>query len=259
MAQTYHKLRSTHILILGGSSGIGLAVAEACLSSGAHVTISSSSLPKLTSAASHLQTLYPTQSINAIQTDLSDPSTLETNLTYLFETAQSTLGTTHHVVFTAADALSLGDLTTVSAEGIRQAAHMRMVVPLLVAKIATRYLPKTYESSIVLTSGCVAEKPVKGWAVVSYFAGGLVSLGRALAVELAPVRVNVVRPGYVDTGIWGERESEEREGAVRAVGEKVLTGRMGRVEDVAEAYLWVMKDGNVTGSVAGSDGGILLV
>lgn len=254
MASTYRKLENKHVLIIGGTSGIGLAVASACLSSGALVTISSSSPSKITTAISSLSDTYPVSKVHGFPTDLSKP-TIESDLTALFESAQSALGTIHHVVFTAADALSLGPLSDVTAEGIHAASHFRMVVPIIVAKVASRFVPKTHLSSIVLTSGSVVEKPMKGWAVVSYFAGGLVALGRALAVDLAPVRVNVVKPGVVDTGLWGEK----REEIVKAMGEKMLTGQVGRVEDVAEAYLWCLKDGNVTGGVAGSDGGSLLV
>lgn len=95
--------------------------------------------------------------------------------------------------------------------------------------------------------------------MISYFAGGLVSLARGLAVDLAPIRVNVVRAGVVDTGLWGFMSAEEREGFRRETEEKMLTGVMGRAEDVAEAYVWLVKDGNVTGSVAGTDSGGLLV
>lgn len=86
-------------------------------------------------------------------------------------------------------------------------------------------------------------------------------MARGLAVDMAPVRVNVVRPGIVDTGLWDGimTDVDEREAFKRGVGEKMLTGRVGTVEDVAEAYLWVMKDGNVTGSVAATDSGALLV
>ena len=125
--------------------------------------------------------------------------------------------------------------------------------------MASKYLPVSNGSSITLTAGSADTKPAKGWSVISYFAGGLVSLARGLAVDLAPIRVNVVRAGIVDTGLWGYMSDEAKEAFRRETEEKMLTGAMGRVEDVAEAYLWLIKDGNATGTVAGTDSGALLV
>ncbi|KAK0730307.1 hypothetical protein B0H67DRAFT_548284 [Lasiosphaeris hirsuta] len=255
---TYHKLQDKHVLVIGGSSGIGLAVAEAALASGAKVTISSSSPAKVIAAVSNLSTSYPDRTVRGLTTDLSKPSA-EADLATLFDAAQNGLGSINHVVFTAADPLSLGGLDSVTADGIHAAAHMRMVVPVLVAKVAARYLPAVNTSSLTITSGSVSERPTKGWSVISYFAGGLVSLARALALDLAPMRVNVVRPGYVDTGLWGHMSAEEKADMVKGVEAKMPTGKFGAVEDVAEAYLWLMKDGNATGAVAGTDSGALLV
>lgn len=255
---TYLKLQSKHVLVIGGTSGIGVAVAEACLFSGAHVTISSSQPSKVDAAVTSLSSQYPTSTIRGIPCDLSNPPTLEDALTTLFTTAQTTTGPINHIVFTAADSLALGDLTTLSPDGIHAAAHMRLVVPLLVAKVASRFLPKSPLSSLTLTTGTAAQRPGKNWAVISYFTGGLAALTRALAVDMAPVRVNAVQPGFVDTELWGEMGVEERERFVKGVEGKTLTGRFAKAEDVAEAYLWVLRDGNVTGSVAGTDGGSLL-
>ncbi|KAK0656253.1 hypothetical protein B0T16DRAFT_384993 [Cercophora newfieldiana] len=254
---TYRKLQDKHVLVIGGSSGIGFAVAEAALSSGANITISSSNQAKVDQAVASLASQYPDRSVHGIASDLSKPS-VEGDITSLFETAQRT-ATINHVVYTAADSLSLGGLGTVTAGSIQKAAHMRMVVPILVAKVAARYLPKTNLSSLTITTGSVAERPGKGWAVISYFAGGLVSLTRALAVDLAPVRVNAVQPGVVDTGLWDYMEEEQKAVFVKGIEEKTLTGKFASVQDVAEAYLWLLRDGNATGTVAGTDGGSLLV
>ncbi|KAK0632968.1 short chain dehydrogenase [Immersiella caudata] len=246
-----------HVLIIGGTSDIGLAVAEAALSSGANATISSSTSLKIASAVNSLGSLYPNRAVHGITSDLSTPY-VEDTLTALFDAAQIT-SSIDRVVYTAADSLSLGPLKKTAPQGINSVAHMRMVVPILVAKTAARLLPPSSLSSITLTTGSVAQRPSKGWAEISCFAGGLASLTRALAVDLAPVRVNAVQPGVVDTGLWDYMGEEERKGFVKGVEEGMLTGRMGRVEDLAEAYLWVMKDGNCTETVARTDEVGLLV
>lgn len=256
--QTYKKLQGKHVLIIGGSSGIGLAVAEAAIADGAKVTISSSSQAKIDSAVASLSSSYSDSTIRGIPADLSKPS-VESDLDNLFQSVQDTQGTINHVVYTASDGLSLGGLDSVTAEGIHKATHFRMVVPILLGKTAARYLPKSNLSSLILTSGSLSDRPTEGSAVVSYFAGGLVSLTRALAVNLAPVRVNVVRPGFVDTGLWGFMSPEAKAAMVKGAEERMLTRKFGAVEDVAEAYVWLLKDGNVTGTVAGTDSGALLV
>ncbi|KAH8885626.1 NAD(P)-binding protein [Thozetella sp. PMI_491] len=255
---TYRKLQDKHILAIGGSAGIGYAVAEAALASGANVTISSSSQAKVDTAVSALAADYPDRKIRGLVTDLSKPS-VEADLDALFRAAQDAQGPIHHVVFTAADALTIGGLDTLSADKILQVLHMRGVVHLLLAKVAVRYLPQTSASSIVYTGGSVAQKPDKGWSILAFVGGGIASLVKGLAVDLAPVRVNAVQPGYVDTTLWAPMGAEAQANFKKAVEAKIPTGKFAQPEDVAEAFLWLLKDANVTGTIAASDGGQLLV
>ncbi|KAK4649071.1 uncharacterized protein QC761_115785 [Podospora bellae-mahoneyi] len=210
----YNKLQNKHVLILGGSSGIGYAVADGSLASGAKVTISSSSQIKVDAAVSRLKSDYPSQTdtIVGFPADLSNPTTVEDDLDVLFKKAEFT-------------------------------------------HVASRYLPKENTSSITITSGSVTKKPAKGWILMSYYGGGLSTLAKALAVDLAPIRANVVRPGYVETELWTE---EQKASTAKAVAKSTLTGVPAKGEDVAEAYLWLMKDSNVTGAAAETDSGGLL-
>ena len=81
---------------------------------------------------------------------------------------------------------------------------------------------------------------------------------RNLALDLKPIRVNGVSPGVVDTELW-KMSAEEKEKLMKQMAEKMTTGRPGQPEDVAEAYLMLMKDGNVAGSMVRSDGGHMLM
>lgn len=114
-------------------------------------------------------------------------------------------------------------------------------------------------SSITLCTGVVAEKPRPDWSVVASYAAGLYGMVRALALDLKPVRVNLVSPGAVATELWDGMDREAYAEFERAVGAASLTGRIARPEDVAEAFVYVMRDQNATGSVVGTNGGGLLV
>ncbi|KAI3398089.1 hypothetical protein diail_9842 [Diaporthe ilicicola] len=253
----YHKLQGKHVLVIGGSSGIGYAIAEASLESGAVVTISSSRQAKLDASVASLQSSYPDAKITGIAGDLSKP-TVDEAIDHLFKTTTARSGQVHHVVYTAADALALGPLGETTTDGILKAAHMRMVAPIMLGKIAPRYLEKTSQSSITITTGSTAERPDKGWAVITYFAAGLHGLTRALATDLAPLRVNCVAPGYVDTALWDSMGEEAKRKLLDKLGGEMPLGRVGKVEDVAEAYIWLMKDANVTGTVASTNSGQFL-
>ncbi|KAJ9155566.1 Short chain dehydrogenase [Pleurostoma richardsiae] len=256
----YNKLQGKHVLVIGGSSGIGYAVAEGALASGANVTVSSSRKAKLDASVAALQAGYPSQKVVGAAADLSGAD-VEDVLEALFKEAESAFnnGQIHHVVYTAADALSLGGLADTTPELIARAGQMRLVAPLMTAKVAARHLEKSASSSLTLTTGSTAEKPAPGWALVTYFAGGLQGLTKALAVDLAPVRVNAVRPGYVNTGLWDPMGEEAKEALLKKVGDRMLTGSVGQPEDVAEAYLWLLKDRNVTGTIASTDSGCFLI
>jgi NAD(P)-dependent dehydrogenase (short-subunit alcohol dehydrogenase family) len=85
------------------------------------------------------------------------------------------------------------------------------------------------------------------------------SLTRALALELAPLRVNVVAPGVVRTELWRELGDEHRDGLFESVAGSLPVGRIGEPEDIAEAYLYLMRGGYSTGSTVVVDGGTVLV
>ncbi len=256
MSSKYNKLSGKHVLVLGGSAGIGLGVAEAALAGGADVVISSSSQARVDAAVASLKQQFPDRAIRGVATDLSRTETLEADLEALFVAS----GPTDHVVLTAADGLTLVPLNSLTAETALSAARMRMLLPLLLAKVAQRHLAPSRFSSLTLTTGAVTERPVAGWSLVAYLAGGIQTLTKALAVEMAPVRVNAVRPGIVDTGLWDHTMgADQRATMIKSFAGRMLTASAGHVEDVAESYIWLMKDANVTGTVAATDGGALLV
>lgn len=287
------KLSNQRVLILGGTSGIGFAVAEASLEAGLLVTISSSSSSKLSAALDRLRSspaYVPSNLFAAPATtssssssqpslasggiprltgftcDLSDPSTVEQSLKHLLD--QSTLDGRHkfdHVVFTAGDALSLNPISQITPAGFEKAAAVRFTAPLILAKLLAledKYFSHSVFSSITFTGGTNTEKPSPGWSVVAAVGGALEGLVRGLAVDLKPTRVNLVSPGAVQTELFEsfkEKGEQSLERVLEGFKKRTLTGTVGRPEDVAEAYLYFMRDRFVTGRVLGTDGGRVLV
>src|SRR5262249_51953621 len=113
--------------------------------------------------------------------------------------------------------------------------------------------------SITLTDGMIAHRPRKGAAVSSAMAGAVEHLTCGLALELAPVRVNAVCPGYVRTEVWNSIPEEQREERFKRMTERLPLTRIGEPAEIAEAYLYLMRGGYTTGQVLHVDGGMGLV
>ncbi|GIK07331.1 hypothetical protein Aspvir_002993 [Aspergillus viridinutans] len=267
-----NKLSGTRVLIIGGTSGLGFAVARAALEHGASVLVASSRPEKVQSALSRLRTFYPDEQFTAriagTTVDLGNESTLEANILALLDKAtQPALFPStpspnaidgrvllDHIVFTAGDALKILPPTDPALDPtyIRALTTVRLLGSIMLAKHVPAFMAQSARSSLTLTSGAVAMRPLPGYSVGAMLANALIGLGRGLAVDLAPVRVNVVAPGAVRTELFDGLPGE----FIEALKGRALTGGLGRPEDVAEGYLGVMKDGFVTGGVVQSDGGM---
>ncbi|KIY02506.1 uncharacterized protein Z520_00971 [Fonsecaea multimorphosa CBS 102226] len=255
------KLADTTVLIIGGTSGLGFGLAEALLEHRvAKLYISSSRQQRVDAAVSRLKSAYPDSktSITGLACNLGDEAKLEANIKDLFSQIGGKLD---HVVFTAGDPLAAKPFGEVDFAFMKQAGMVRFFAPFFVAKEAVPYLTAGPASSITLTTGSVSEKPLPNWAVVSSYASGLYGMTRSLALDLKPVRVNLISPGGVDTELWENTLGDKEKVAAALEGMKahVATGEVGKVEDVVEAFLYVLKDKNVTGTCIRSDGGVFLM
>ncbi|OOF98735.1 hypothetical protein ASPCADRAFT_162396 [Aspergillus carbonarius ITEM 5010] len=259
-----NKLAGQRVLVLGGTSGIGFCVAEAALEHGADLVISSSSQTKLDKTVARLKEAYPTQTekqtIITHVCDLSDSAQLDANFEALFQAA--TLDGTkklNHVVTTAGDALLLPPLSGVTADLFQRGMNVRCVAPAVMAKYLEKYVENSPSSSFTLTSGVRGSRPAPGWSVMTAVCAAVEGLARGLAVDLKPIRVNVVSPGAVYTEIFAKLPKEQLDGILEAFKQQSTTGTIGKPEDVAESYIYLMKDHFVTGSVIESNGGALVV
>lgn len=256
-ATTYtNKLHGQRIVVVGGTSGIGFAVAEGAIELGATVIVASSNPTRVSEAVSRIETTYPSAKgrISGIPLDLGNISTLDANVKAFFEKITEGGQTLNHVVFTAGDDLRPGNLDTLVAEDLIKSSTVRYYGAIFVVKYAKKVLPKSTGSSITITTGSISEKPSPGFGVGNGTATGIHGLARGFALDLAPVRVNAISPGIVDTELLRKFPKH----LVDVYAKKTATGQIAAVEDVAEAYLYVIKDKNVTGSVISTNGGGLL-
>jgi NAD(P)-dependent dehydrogenase (short-subunit alcohol dehydrogenase family) len=162
-----------------------------------------------------------------------------------------------HLVYTAGDALSLMAINDLALTLARSFFEIRYFGALNCIHAA---LPQLRSGgSVTLTSGSAAERPGPGWALAASVCGAMNSLTRALAVELAPIRVNAVAPGVVRSPLWSQLSDSDRDAMYNQVGQSLPVGRVGGVDDVAQAYLYCMTQGYGTGTVIEVDGGAMLV
>ncbi|XXG95865.1 hypothetical protein Hte_002137 [Hypoxylon texense] len=253
-----------HLLVIGGTSGIGFAVAQLAAAEGLAVSVASSNPRRVEAAVRKLRGAVPDGIIiRGFVCDVNHDDA-ESSLEQLFADVRAASGgrLLDHVVYTAAAAaaaaaVDVRPVAEVSARYLRESVQFSFVVPLLVAKLAPRYVRQSYASSLTFTSGRLGERPARGLAVASAWGASLFGTTRGLALDLAPMRVNLVSPGATDTEMlrtgaeWGER--------TRMMAEASLLGKIGTPEEVAEAYIYLMRDTNSTGSSVSTNGGALVL
>jgi NAD(P)-dependent dehydrogenase (short-subunit alcohol dehydrogenase family) len=237
-------LKDKRIVVLGGSSGIGLATAQAAAREGAQVVIASSRKARIDEAVATLPTGAEGHAL-----DLADADAIGA----LF----SRLGAFDHLVFTAGETLQLGSLASTDIETARRFFGLRYWGAFLAAKYGCGSVREG--GSIVFTSGIAAKRPLAGWALGASICSAMEGLTRALAVELAPIRVNIVSPGVVKTPLWASMIEADRQALYRQTAEGLPVGHVGEAAEIAEAYLYLMRQSYGTGQVVIVDGGAVLV
>lgn len=232
------QLAGKKIVVVGGSSGIGLSTAELAHREGADVIVASRSAAKLDPIAERLNAI-------AIPTDVTD----DKSVVDLFRST----GPVDHVVVTAAQ-LRSGPFKTVPMEDVRSTFEGKFWGAWRVARAAEFRAG----GSLTLVSGFLSIRPRPNSAIVSAANAALESLSRALALELAPVRVNCVSPGIIDTPIRAAMPEAARKEMLAKTAASLPVGRVGEGEDVARQIVACMTNGFMTGSTIYLDGGALV-
>jgi NAD(P)-dependent dehydrogenase (short-subunit alcohol dehydrogenase family) len=238
-----HSLEGASVVVIGGSSGIGLATAKAALAEGARVAITGRSADRLEAAEGQLG-----KRARAVALDAAD----EAGMREFF----GTLDAVDHIFDTAGELVKDTRLEPDTAV-MRPAMDTRFLGALYCAKYGA---PKMRgRGSITFMSGTGALRPLEGAAVAMASCGAVEAFARALAVDLAPIRVNTIQPGFVDTpmlaGVLGAQKNE----ILAAVAKRLPVRHVGTPEEIADAVLFLMRNGYVTGIALPIDGGGLLV
>ena len=241
------SISNQKILIVGGGSGMGLALARRCVEAGAEIVIAGRSEDRLQQA----------------REELGNPANLTLAVVDIAREDQvaglfAHIGGLDHIVSTAADiegAYRL--LPELDLKAAQRAVDSKLFGPLLLAKHGAPQLG--VGGSMTFVSGIAAYRPAARGSVVAAVNAALEGLVRALAVELAPIRVNAVSPGWVDTGIWAQVAGDRKAEMLAAMAERLPVGRIGQPDDIADAIFFLIGNGFTTGTTLHVEGGHRLV
>ena len=237
-------MKGKKVILLGASSGIGFATARKAAAEGASVVIVSSNRQRVDQALTEL----PAGS-QGFAVDLSK----EENIREFFAAA----GRFDHLVYCAGENLTLSPIAQTNINEAQSFFAIRFWGAFAAVKYAAPLINEG--GSIGLTSGTASARPGAGWSVASAICGAMEGFVRAMAVELAPIRVNCVVPGVIHTPLWDSMPAAQRDGLFQQVAGSSLVKRVGLPEDVAEGFLYLMKQKNGTGQSLLVDGGAVLV
>lgn len=237
------SLAGRKIVIVGGTSGMGRAVAELALEHGAAVVIVGRDPQKAETTAAQVG-----PGVTGLSCDLTDPTSIDA--------LAQRIGSLDHLVLSAAS-LNYGPFLELSPAD----AHATMDSKFWGYYLTTRALAPQLaaDGSITFFSGVAAVRPEKGSVMVTAVNAAIEGLTRSLAIELAPRRVNAVSPGIVETPSWAHLSEDERTQMFEQLSSSLPAGRVGQPDDIARAVLELIGNGYSTGDVRNVDGGARLV
>ncbi|NRF94691.1 SDR family oxidoreductase [Paenibacillus frigoriresistens] len=239
------SLQNHRAVIVGGTSGIGLATAKLFLSRGAQVMVASRSQEKVDAAVKDLG------SAQGYALDFQD----ESQMKLFFEK----IGDFDHLVVTAAGGGSTnGPFGSLGIDVARAEFDGKFWGQYTTVKAALPYIKES--GSITLTSGVLAARPTKGASTLVALNSAIEGFARVLAMDLAPIRVNVVSPGMVDTPVYSGMgmDTESLAAMFQTVAQSLLIQHVAKPEEIAEAYVYLATNTYTTGSVLQVEGGAIL-
>lgn len=230
-----------HYAIIGGGSGMGLGLARALVDRGDHVLIGGRSQDRLSRSAASLGPRASARTVDATDRD---------SLAAFFDDLPPLSG-----LFTPGADYQTGGFRDASPEVAESPFRNKFWTQYWAVHAALPALLP--DAGVVLMSGAASVRPLGNPAYVACNAA-IEGLARGLAQELSPIRVNCLSPGTVDSDLWRRRPDAQREAVYSAWSDLTLIGRPGRVTELVDAALFLLDNGNMTGSTLFADGGYSL-
>jgi len=237
-------IKNSRVLIIGGGSGLGLGIAKACTLNEAQVTIASRSKEKLEKSAIEIGS-----GTQYYEVDVSS----ETSVADLFER----VGNIDHLIVTSGF-VTAKPFDELSTENAREDFEINFWGKFNVSKYGAKAINKG--GSIVFISGAFASKPNPNVFITSVAVAAVEAMAKTLAISLSPIRVNVISPYIVDTGlVAADQSDEERHNFLKSTAKSLPSKCIGSPQDIAEAAVFLMTNKYVTGSVLSIDGGFTII
>jgi NAD(P)-dependent dehydrogenase (short-subunit alcohol dehydrogenase family) len=231
------SLQDRTVLVVGRAGGIARAITLAARDAGASVVAAGRDQGELESA-------YDGLGITDEYVDLTDEASIDA--------LGLRLGAVDHVISTAS-ARARGRVADLDREAVRLAFDTKVIGPIMLAKHLAPRMPQ--DGSFIFFSGATAVKPEIGTVAVAATNGAVDTVIRSLALELAPIRVNAVSPGVVDTGAWDALGEQAKAEYFKQTAAKNPARRVGTVDDITGAVLFALTSTFLTGVTLGMDGG----
>lgn len=237
------NLAGKRVVVVGGKTNIGLGVAQAARAAGATVIVASRRIAST-------EERPDLAGFEQVSLDMRDEATVRK--------AFASIGAFDHLVVTAAPDLGTwGGFMDEDMQGVRSYMEGKFLGSWACARYGAPHVNE--RGSITFLTGGMAARPKIGYATVTASFAAVEALSGSLALELAPTRVNTIRPGFIDTDMWDFLPDEQRNGLRAKVAETFPARRAGKAQDIAHAALFLMTNPYVTGTVIEVSGGENLV
>lgn len=236
------QLDNKRIIIIGGTSGIGKAIAKLAVEKGASVVITGLNSTTFTDMKAEMGS-----SAKFFQLNIADEKAVKEFFTEIGEFDYLT---------TPGSTVPKGKFLTMDSALAKAGFESKFWGQFNAAKYAASNIKPG--GAIVFFSGVISQRPQANLAVMAAINSAIEGLGRSLAIELAPIRVNVIAPGIVDTPRYSAMPDNERISMFNTLSKKLPIGRIGNAEELAEAVLFLMTNTYTTGTTLYVDGGYIL-
>jgi NAD(P)-dependent dehydrogenase (short-subunit alcohol dehydrogenase family) len=234
-------MSSQHVVIVGGSSGIGLAAGRLLLAKGHKVTIAGRSSERLAAAKQQLS-----GDLSTIVLDAANAGSLPE--------AFARIGAFDHLVLALGSGKGVGPFATVPLADVRAGFEEKVFAHFATAQAALPHLRK--DGGLIFLSAVSAHTAAPGTAGIGAANAAIAALVPILAAELRPLRVNAVSPGVIDTPWWDFLSEEQRGPLFATYAAMTPVGRVGQPDDVAKVIAFLISDGFMSGETIVCDGGL---